>query len=85
MKLLVNAGEVVGIDVGVDLGGGNVGVAEELLDDAEVGTMAKQVAGEGVSQDVRVDVLLDAGSAGNVFDDLPDATARHGVAIAGEE
>ena len=49
------------VDVGVDLGGGDVGVAEEFLDDAEVGAVLEQVGGEGVAQEVRVDVLVEAG------------------------
>ena len=81
----MNAGEVIGIDVGIDLGGGDVGVAEKLLDDAQIGAVAQHVTGKGVAQDVGVDVFLDAGGTGNVFDDLPDPAARHGVAIAGEE
>jgi len=36
------------IDVGVNLGGGNIRVAEHLLDDAEVGAIAKQMSGKGM-------------------------------------
>ena len=47
MKLAVNAFEAVGIDVGVDLGSGDVGVAEHFLNDAQLGTVGQQVTGEG--------------------------------------
>ena len=39
--------------VGVDLRGGNVGVAEQHLHHAQVGAMVEQVGGEGVAQRVR--------------------------------
>ena len=35
-------------DVGVDLGGGDVGMAEHGLDGAEVGAVHEEVGGEGV-------------------------------------
>ena len=38
--------EVLVGDVGVDLGGADVGVAEHALDGAEVGTVHEQVGGE---------------------------------------
>jgi hypothetical protein len=34
VKVLVDGFETGGIDVGVDLGGGDVGVSKKLLDDA---------------------------------------------------
>ena len=39
-------------DVGVDLGGGDVRMAEQGLDDPEVCAALEQVGGEGVPQDV---------------------------------
>ena len=49
VELLVHGVEAALVDVGVDLGGGDVGVAEEFLDDAEVGAAAEQVGGEAVA------------------------------------
>ena len=45
--------EAFGADVGVNLGGGEAGVAEQFLDAAQVGTGVEQVRGEGVAQLVR--------------------------------
>ena len=50
---VVDFSHVVGGDVGVDLGGDEVGVAEEFLDGAEVGAVVEEVGGEGVAQGVR--------------------------------
>ena len=46
MEFGVNFAEVLVGDVSVDLGGGDVGVAEETLDGAEIGTVHEEVGGE---------------------------------------
>ncbi len=51
--------------VGVELRRRKVGVAQHLLDRAEVGAALEQVRGEGVSQEVRVHPFrLEAGLPG---------------------
>ena len=40
-------------DMGVDLGGRDVGVAEKLLHDPEVGAVLEEVAGEGMPEHMR--------------------------------
>ena len=40
-------------DVSIDLRGRNVGVAEQILDDAQIRAVLQEMAGEGVAQDVR--------------------------------
>jgi len=52
MALINQTAETLFQDVGVDLGGRDVGVAEQLLDGPQIGTAVEQVAGEGVAQDV---------------------------------
>jgi hypothetical protein len=47
-----DAGGAAVEDVGVDHGGGDVAVAEELLDGADVGAVLQQVGGEGVAEGV---------------------------------
>lgn len=47
-------------DVGVDHGGGDVAVAEELLDGADVVAALEEVGGEGVAEGVAGDSLRDA-------------------------
>jgi hypothetical protein len=49
-------------DMGVDLGGGDVGVAEKLLHRAQVSAAFEEVGGEGVAKDVGTDAFtVDAG------------------------
>ena len=47
--------QAIGRHVRIDLGRGDVGVAEQGLDDAEVGAALEQMGGEGVAQDVGAD------------------------------
>ena len=50
MEPVVEASQPLLVDVGVDLGGRDVGVAEHRLDRAEVGAVLEQVGGEAVPQ-----------------------------------
>ena len=70
-------------DVGVDLRGGDVGMAEHGLDSAEVGAVHEEIGGEGMTQSVRADVLSDAGHAGVFFDDALDAARGEAAEVAG--
>lgn len=57
MEALVDVFEVWVGDVGVNLGGCDVAVAEHGLDAAEVGAVHEEACGEGVAQGVRCDGL----------------------------
>jgi hypothetical protein len=65
-----DADEVAAADVGVDLGGLRAGVAEELLDVAEVGAGLEEVGGEAVAEGVGTGVGGDAGFAAGGGDDV---------------
>ena len=61
-------------NVRVDLSRRDVGMAEELLDRAQVGAAVEEVAREGVAQDVWADALRrDAGGGGDVLEFLGEA------------
>ena len=68
----MNLTEVRVRDVGVDLGGADVGVAEHGLDTAEVGAIHEEVGGERVAKGVRGDMFGNAGGFGVVVDDALD-------------
>lgn len=76
--------DVGAVDVGVDLGRRDVGVAEDLLDDAQVGAAGQHVGGEGVAQRVRVEVRHADGAAG-LGDEGVHALAREPAAARVEE
>ena len=62
------------VHMGIDLGGGDVGMTKHFLDDAEVGAAAEEVGGKGMAQEVRVGVEVHGFSAS--LDDLLEAFGR---------
>ncbi len=68
----MDGAEAVLVDVGVDLGGGDVGMAEHFLDDSEVGAVVEEVGGEAVAELVGMDFLGEASGGGAFADDLFD-------------
>lgn len=86
MVAAVDFTEAGGVDVGVDLGSGDVGVSEHLLDGADVGAMGEHMRGEAVSEDVRGDAACgNADSGGTFTNDLEDALAGKGTSETRDE
>ena len=59
MRLVIDLTQILEIQVGVDLRGGKIGMAEQFLDGAQIAAGFQHVGGEGVSQGVWVDMGLD--------------------------
>ena len=57
MKIFVHFPQLFVRHVSVDLGGGDVGMAKEGLDGAEVGAVGEQVGGEAVADYMGVTFL----------------------------
>src|SRR5262245_23525067 len=72
-------------DLGVELGGGEAGVAEQLLDAADVGATGEQVGRERWAQDVRGDLVREADTGGVAAEELPGALAGDAGAAGAEE
>ena len=72
VELLVNLSQALVIHMSVNLGGCDVGMTEEFLDDAEIRPVLEEVRGEGVAKEVRIDVLLNARLPSAFLDDFPD-------------
>ena len=47
--------QLTAIDLGVNLGGGDGGVSEHFLNDAEIGSTGQKVRGKGVPELMRMD------------------------------
>ncbi len=63
--------ELAGIDMGVDLRGRDVGMAEHGLQRAQIRAAFQQMRGEGMAKDVRADPCrIDAGFGGERADQL---------------
>ena len=75
--------EVLVGDVSVDLGGGDVGVAEHGLDGAEVGAIHEKVGSEAVAEGVWGNVLGDTGHFGVFLDDTLDGARSEAAEVAG--
>src|SRR6476646_11043485 len=83
--LEVRLAHVIGGHVRVHLGRLDAGVAEHLLDAAQVAAALEQVGGERVPQRVRRDVLGDPGLAGVLADELEHRLAGDALAAVVEE
>ena len=77
--------EPVRRDQRVDLGGGQDGVAEELLDHADVGAALQEVGGERVAERVRGDPPLEPGPPGAAAQDARRALPGQAAAALVEE
>ena len=71
MELGVDGFQVVPGDVGINLSGGDVGVAEELLHDPQIGAPLQEVRRKRMAKRVRRDFLPDAGGTGVLAYELP--------------
>ena len=60
-------------------------MAEPLLDGEEGDAAEDAVAGEGVAEEVGVDVAVDAGAAGGLADDAVDLLFGEGGAVGAAE
>jgi len=60
------------IDMRIDLRCGNIGVAEHLLNNPQIGAIAQQMRGETMAEKVRVNVLFQPGVPRVFLHDLPD-------------
>ena len=82
MRLVINLGQMLKIQMGVNLRGRQVGVTEEFLDGAQVAGGFEDVGGEGVAELVGVDALVQTltfGPVGHAF-----LNGAHGQRLAGE-
>ena len=78
--------EAFPVDMGVDLGGGDVGVSQEFLDDAEIGPAFKEVGGKGVAEGMRGDFSgVQSALKGVFFNHSPGIDAVHGPAPGGQK
>ena len=71
-------------DVGVDLGGVDVGVSEHELYGTQIDAVVDEVGGEGVAQTVRAE-RGDAGGVRIIFDNHPRELAGDAAAFLADE
>ena len=64
--------------MGVDLGGGQIRVAEKHLDNTQVRPMIEEMRGKRMPERMGREVLPDTHSHGVVPDTVPESLTRHG-------
>ena len=72
-------------DVGVDLGGVEPGMAEQLLDEADVGPVLQHVGRAGVAEQVAGAGAPDGGGVNGASHPVADKAAGEALAVAAEE
>ena len=72
MKLPMHGFKPLLIDMRVDLRRGNIGVAQHLLNDPQIGAVPKQMRRETMPEKVWVNIFLQPGTARVLFYNLPD-------------
>ena len=70
------AAEIVAVQVRIDLGGGDAGVAQHFLHGAQIGTAFNQMRGERMPERMRTDLLPHAGLHGKTLHEIEDRYAR---------
>ena len=80
MVFVIDCLEILRDKLRIDLRGGNIAVAEQFLNGAQIRAVLQQVRCEAVAQCVRRDILVDVRLFLLEFDDLPEALTRHALA-----
>ena len=77
--------EVLSINVGIDLGSGDVGMTQHLLNGAEISSSLQKVGCEGVAESMRGDPFLDPCLLNNLLQDLQKTHSGEGSPSGIEE
>jgi len=72
MKLPMHSFKPLLIDMRIDLRRGNIGVAQHLLDDPQIGAVPEEMRCETMPEKVWIDIFLQPGTARVLFYNLPD-------------
>jgi hypothetical protein len=72
MKLPMHSFKPLLVDMRIDLRGGNIGVAQHLLNDSQIGAVPEQMRRETVPEKMWINVLVEPGPLRVFFHDLPD-------------
>ena len=83
--LVVNLRQVLVVQAGVDLGGADVGVAEQLLHPAQIRARLQQVTGKGVPEHVRVNRRREPRCLGARSKARPNRLSREPCAMASSQ
>lgn len=77
--------KTVGVDMGIDLGRGYIGMSQHHLDRAQIGATRQEMGGKGMAQDMRADLFVDTSGQGYFPNNLPETISGHARATIGNE
>ena len=83
MKPAVDFAQAASGHMSVDFRRGDTGVAQQFLDDPEVGAMIEQMGGETVTKHVRRHISFETGASGAPLDPQPERDRCEGRAAPG--
>ena len=73
------------VNMGVNLGGSDIGMSQQFLNDPQVCSVLKEVGSEGVAQEMRINIPGKSGLTGAFLHDFPDPVRTEGSASYGEK
>ena len=85
MTVGMDAAEAFVADMGVDGRGIQPGVAQEFLDDTQVGTVIEQMGGAGMPQEVRTAMVGEADLIEVIPDEMAEVAGTERIAITSEK
>ena len=85
MKFIMHLFKMLPCHMGVNLGGGNIDMAQHQLNGPQIRAALQEVTGKGVAQAVGRNFLFNADLQGVFAKKLPKPLACHGAACPGHE
>ena len=85
VELAVDLFQALVVDMGINLGGGNIRMSQQFLNDPQVGSVLKQVGGEGVAKEVWINIPGKSGLTGTFLHYFSDPVRAEGAAPYGKK
>jgi len=85
MGAIVDVGQVLEVEMGVDLCGADIGMAKQLLDGPQITAGFEDMRGKGVAQHMRVNGLIEPLATGQLAEPSLDAAMGQPLAPAADK
>ena len=76
MKFVMHRYQIFFIDLSINLGGGDAGMSQKLLNRSQIGAPFDHMGGKTVAESMRADFFGDSGFQGVFLDHFPDPDPR---------
>lgn len=85
MRGIVHVRQMLKVEVGIDLGGGQIGMAKQFLHRTQIAAGLQHMGGKGVTQLVRMDVAVNALLDAPLGKTFLHVTGRDAFSLIGQE